>query len=139
MKPAARRHIASLFCLLSLLVLGAVVLPHHHHHDWQICLKNDLQQSPCCEHRLPADECEHCCCNKGCITTHFFQRQSQTPHLLQLHHLWTTVPCNGTRLPKPSDFPAAFSRERKYTYSESLHGTYIARAKGLRAPPVVLA
>lgn len=139
MKPAARRHTAFLFCLLSFLVLGAVVVPHHHHHDRQICLKDDLRQSSCCRHRLPADECGHCCCNKGCITTHFFQRQSQVPQLPLLHpSLWKAVPCDGTRLPNPSSLPGTFSREREYTYLESLHGTFIARAKGLRAPPLFL-
>lgn len=131
------RYIAFFLIFISIAMLMVPVIPHHHHDDGLICMKDDIT-SDCCEQHHDA-ECEHCCCDTGCVTTHFFQ---QTP-----------TAANGETHP---DFPiiiTLFSEsilkilllperdipKREYIYLESLHGTYLTRATGLRAPPSVLA
>ena len=70
-----KRYIAYFLFFISMIMLIVPVIPHHHHEDGAICMKNDLPSDGCCHHQ---DACnEHCCCDTGCMTTHFFQ---QTPN-----------------------------------------------------------
>ena len=70
-----KRYIAYFLFFISMIMLTVPVIPHHHHEDGMICMKNDLPSDGCCHHQ---DACnEHCCCDTGCMTTHFFQ---QTPN-----------------------------------------------------------
>ena len=133
-------YITALLLLLSILMLAVPVVPHHHHGSEAICLKNDLHTG-CGEanhHHHPAGH-PNCCHDKGCLTHQFVQRtprvERQAP---QLHPVLL-----------PADLALLVSLLYPYTdsystalyspYIESLHGVYIARASGLRAPPSLLA
>ena len=70
-----KRYIAYFLFFISMIMLTVPVIPHHHHEDGMICMKNDLPSDGCCQHQGPCSE--HCCCDTGCMTTHFFQ---QTPN-----------------------------------------------------------
>lgn len=70
-----KRYIAYFLFFISMIMLIVPVIPHHHHEDGIICMKNDLPSDGCCQHQGPCSE--HCCCDTGCMTTHFFQ---QTPN-----------------------------------------------------------
>lgn len=89
------------------------------------------------EHR--ADGHEHCCCNTGCVTTHFFQQTSQqTDDAAPAPHCLLLLAC--IRLLPDGLLPAGLPTRPSYnTYIETLHGTLLMRATGLRAPPAVLA
>ena len=69
-----KRYIAYFLFFISMIMLIVPVIPHHHHEDGAICMKNDLPSDGCCHHQGPCNE--HCCCDTGCMTTHFYQ---QTP------------------------------------------------------------
>lgn len=132
-----KRYIAYFLFFISMLVLVVPVIPHHHHEDGTICMKSDLPSDGCCHHQ---DACsEHCCYGAGCMTTHFYQ-QAPNPdqHSLQPGFVWV-----NTLLPELLfKFPALSEETRirqVFVYIESLHGTFITRATGLRAPPSVLA
>lgn len=132
-----RQHISILFLFISLIMLMVPVIPHHHHADGLICMKNDIT-ADCCEHHHTSDA-GHCCCYTGCLTTHFVQ---QTPGAdgVSLHSeiLWA-VTLFIEPLSKLLILPELDVRRHDCVYLESLHGTFITRAAGLRAPPSVLA
>ena len=111
-------YITALLLLLSILMLAVPVVPHHHHGSEAICLKNDLHTG-CGEtnhHHHPAGH-PNCCHDKGCLT---HQDLSLLVSLL-------------------SPYTVFYSTALYSPYIESLHGVYIARASGLRAPPSLLA
>ncbi len=135
MKPP--RLVAYLLLVVSMLMLAVPVIPHHHHADGLLCMKNDIAHG-CCGGQ--ADETEdHCCCDTGCITTHYFQQAPSTDHgwqhpapagilfFLPPRLILSLLPAN-----------TGFHRQAPI-YIESLHGTSATRATGLRAPPFSLA
>ena len=111
-------YITALLLLLSILMLAVPVVPHHHHH--------------------PAGH-PNCCHDKGCLTHQFVQRtprvERQAPQprpVLQPADLSLLVSLL-------SPYTVFYSTALYSPYIESLHGVYIARASGLRAPPSLLA
>ena len=125
-----KRYIAYFLFFISMIMLTVPVIPHHHHEDGMICMKNDLPSDGCCH---------HCCCDTGCMTTHFFQ---QTPNPnnsdIQPCFVWVTTLFVEPLL-KLLTLPDETGIRQEFIYLESLHGTFITRATGLRAPPSVLA
>lgn len=141
-----------LFLLLSIIMLSVPVIPHHHHSDGLICLKEDVS-TDCCEHTArhtqenASHEAQtvlhthtadhgHCCCDTGCLTTHFFQQSPAHPD-----NGWTYPEFSWIITLYP-DFissllhlPETASTNDYCVYRERLHGTFLTRAKGLRAPP----
>lgn len=69
-----KRYITLFFIFISMVMLVVPVIPHHHHNNGLICMKNDITPNCCGQQHTP--DSEHCCCDTGCVTTHFFQ---QTP------------------------------------------------------------
>ena len=69
-----KRYITFFFIFISMVMLVVPVIPHHHHNNGLICMKNDITPNCCGQQHTP--DSEHCCCDTGCVTTHFFQ---QTP------------------------------------------------------------
>ena len=69
-----KRYITLFFIFISMVMLVVQVIPHHHHNNGLICMKNDITPNCCGQQHTP--DSEHCCCDTGCVTTHFFQ---QTP------------------------------------------------------------
>ncbi len=144
-----------LFMFLSIIMLGVPVIPHHHHSDGLICLKNDVT-AECCEHTSGEEEETssseirvlthahtashgHCCCDTGCITTHFVQQSPANPDnggvYPEFTRIITLYPEFITFL---LNFPETAEADNDFIYRERLHSTYLTRAKGLRAPPVIL-
>ena len=140
------RYITIILLFVSILMPMVPVMPHHHHADGHICLKNDLHDAAC-DHPHPAahhdGEARHCCCDTGCLTTHFFQRTptlpspdgpSVTPLLPWMMPLYLVELLMGQRLSAPEQT----ARHAICPYRERLHDTPIACTGGLRAPPVVV-
>ncbi len=132
-----KRYIAFFLIFISIVMLMVPVIPHHHHDDGLICMKDDIT-SDCCEQHHDA-ECEHCCCDTGCVTTHFFQ-QTPTADNGETHPDFPIIiTFFSESILKILLLPERDIPKREYIYLESLHGTYLTRATGLRAPPSVLA
>lgn len=134
MKKALLTHI---LLAVSIIMLIVPVIPHHHHDDGRICLKDDLTPECCHHHHHDTDTHghDHCCCDTGCITTHFFQDippyqedttviDAEFPSCLMLDILCTLLPPIIEEPFRPDG-----------VYLESLHGTSLRSAKTLRAPP----
>ncbi len=118
-------------------MLMVPVIPHHHHDDGLICMKDDIT-SDCCEQHHDA-ECEHCCCDTGCVTTHFFQQPPTADNGETHPDFPIIITLFSESILKILLLPERDIPKREYIYLESLHGTYLTRATGLRAPPSVLA
>ena len=130
-----RRHMAYFLLLISMIMLVVPVIPHHHHADGLICMKNDINEN-CCNHgtdnNLPAD---HCCCDTGCLTTHYFnQPQSTDTNEVGPDYLWVATLFYEPIL-KLLLLPEQTLRKNDFIFRESLHGIQITSAMGLRAPP----
>ena len=129
-----KRYIAYFLFFISMMMLVVPVIPHHHHADGLICMKNDITTS-CCEHRhSPANE--HCCCDTGCVTTHFVQQTPSSDNDAWAHPIapWV-VTLFIESISKWQVLPENEVKRHDVIYLESLHGTFITRATGLRAPP----
>lgn len=132
-----KRHIAYFLLFISMVMLIVPVIPHHHHDNGMICMKNDLSSDGCCHHQGPCNE--HCCCDTGCMTTHFYQQAPNSDNSsVQPTFLWVTTLFSEPIL-KLLTIPEETSARQRFVYRESLHGTFITRATGLRAPPCILA
>ena len=131
-----KRYIAYFLFFISMIMLIVPVIPHHHHEDGAICMKNDLP-SDGCHHQGPCNE--HCCCDTGCMTTHFYQQTPSSDNSnLQPCFVWVHTLFSEPLL-KLLTLPEETGIRQEFVYLESLHGTFITRATGLRAPPFVLA
>ncbi len=133
---ASNRYITYLLFLISIIMLEVPVIPHHHHTNGMLCMKNDLSAN-CCETQ-PSEHHKHCCHTK-CVATHFFKKTPATEDGIEI----TPSAESSLYLPAvflPQSDALSFKPIHKPPfYIESLHGTHIARASGLRAPPCVLA
>lgn len=132
-----RQYITYFLFFISMIMLVAPVIPHHHHADGLICMKNDITPDCCGQHHDSGND--HCCCDTGCLTTQFVQQTPNTDDAGTLPDaLWAV-----TLLIEPFSrlllLPEFDIRRHDSVYQESLHGTFITRATGLRAPPPVLA
>lgn len=73
------------------------------------------------------------------MTTHFFQRVPNSDNgILHPDLVWVTAFFSEPMLRLLFRSPDS-GRKQEFIYLESLHGTFITRASGLRAPPFVLA
>lgn len=132
-----KRYIAYFLFFISMIMLVVPVIPHHHHDDGLICMKNDLSSEGCCSHQGSCNE--HCCCDTGCMTTHFFQQAPNSDNSdMHPDFAWTTALFSEPIL-SLLVLPDGIIAGQEDVYIENLHGTYITRAAGLRAPPYVLA
>lgn len=129
-----KRYIAYFLFFISMVMLVVPVIPHHHHDDGLICMKNDLSAKECCHQHQ--DTCkDHCCCDTGCMTTHFFQQAPNSDHSgVHPDFLWVTTLFSEPIL-KLLALPEDNGIRQTPVYVESLHGTFITHATGLRAPP----
>lgn len=135
-----KRYIAFFLFFISMVMLMVPVIPHHHHDNGLICMKGDLpQEEGCCHQQHKEPCCNHSCCDKGCMTTHFFQRVPSSDNaILHPGFVWVTTLFSEPMLRLLFLSPDS-GRKLEFIYLESLHGTFITRAAGLRAPPFVLA
>ncbi|MBQ8672493.1 MAG: hypothetical protein IJ511_00320 [Bacteroides sp.] len=139
-----KRYIAYFLILVSIVMLIVPVLPHHHHQDGLMCMKNDITADCCAHHHQSQPEeqpagNDHCCCNTGCLTNYFVQQTpcsddytfEQMPQYIP--YILYIEPLLDLFLSESS------GKNNRFVYIESLHGTFITRAAGLRAPPSLLA
>lgn len=134
-----KQHITYILFFISLIMLVIPVIPHHHHADGLICMKNDIT-ADCCEHEhSDTPGSEHCCCNTGCVTTHFVQQTPNSSDDVCSHPdtLWA-ITLFIEPFSKLLTLPESDVNRRECVYLESLHSTFIIRATGLRAPPSLL-
>lgn len=131
-------YITYFLLFISIVMLVVPVIPHHHHANGLLCMKNDISSDCCKQNHNP--ENDHCCGDTGCVTTHFFQRSPSTDS-----NAWAQ-PDGGWAITlyfeplfKLLVLPGIDVKRQDHIYFESLHGTFITRATGLRAPPCVLA
>ncbi|MDR0895722.1 MAG: hypothetical protein LBN06_10565 [Prevotellaceae bacterium] len=136
------RYIACMLLLIGLMMPMMPVIPHHHHSNGLLCMNDDVSNCCCehsCDHQSHQSHHSHCCCNTGCVATHFYQRiVKQT---IQWEHsepyryitIFPETPLLTNKLPRiVGNNPFGIYRER-------LHGTCHTRVAGLRAPPCNLA
>ena len=127
-----KRYIVSFLLFISMIMLVVPVVGHHHHADGVICMKNDLTPEPQCpkHYHHPGNDS---CCNDGCMT----RLNSPTPSVQadnNPHYLFTAILFTDfiiENLFRPQERRI----KNYYAYRESLHGTAVNRAFGLRAPP----
>jgi hypothetical protein len=119
-----------LFIVSSVAMVGVPAFPHHHHHDGTVCMKGDVGDD-CCEQE-EQEKSGECTSSDGCIaldnsvTPSQHQELTVAPHaiilfMLPLHKLLLLA----------DDFSLTYPS----IYIESLHGTLVIGATGLRAPP----
>ena len=127
-----KRYIVSFLLFISMIMLVVPVIPHHHHADGVICMKNDLTPEPQCPKHYHHPDNDSCC-NDGCMT----RLNSPTPSVQadnNPHYLFTAILFTDfiiENLFRPQERRI----KNYYAYRESLHGTAVNRAFGLRAPP----
>mgnify|MGYP007020193470 CR=1 FL=1 len=127
-----KRYIVSFLLFISMIMLVVPVIPHHHHADGVICMKNDLTPEPQCpKHYQQPDN--DTCSNDGCMTRHNTPTPSDqadnSPPYLFTAILFTDFIIENLFRPQERRI------KNYYAYRESLHGTAVNRAFGLRAPP----
>lgn len=131
-----RRYITYLLLLVSVIALMVPVIPHHHHAGGLMCLKHDY--TPAEQRQADTTEPHHNCQDASCMSDNFFQLTPTSGHNdVQPDFQWA-IPllndlCASLLLP-----PEANYKRHSSFYIESLHGTLIVRATGLRAPPCIL-
>ncbi len=133
-----KKYIVYLLFLVSIIMLAVPVFPHHHHADGLICMKNDVEPSCCHTPHHPAGH-PNCCHDKGCIASHFVQRTPRTERQAPVLKPVLLPAVLSTFLRQLYAFGEPCQPVSYSPYIESLHGVYIARASGLRAPPSHLA
>jgi hypothetical protein len=114
-------NIFSLFLFISFIVVIMPAIPHHHHTDGVVCMDGDVKDDPWC-----AGDC-------------LGQKVDAEPALqgadpVQPQFLYSIMLFSEPLLRFITQHE---ERAVRYdgVYLESLHGTCIARAAGLRAPP----
>ena len=133
-----RPYVTALLFLLSILMLAVPVVPHHHHGNEVICMKNDFHAG-CTEAAHHPGQHPGCCHDKGCIASHFVQRTPRTERQAPVLKPVLLPAVLSTFLRQLYAFGEPCQPVSYSPYIESLHGVYIARASGLRAPPSLLA
>lgn len=134
-----KKYIVYLLFLVSIIMLAVPVFPHHHHADGFICMKNDVE--PSCHiphHHHPAGH-PNCCHDKGCIVSHFLQRTPRTERQAPVLKPVLLPAALSPFIRQLAAFDEPCLSDSYSPYIESLHGVYIVRASGLRAPPSLLA
>ncbi len=125
--------------MVSILMLAVPVIPHHHHENGIICLKNDVAEHSCCNDTHQPEQHHHhdSCCNDECLTRIYTPEPAgKSPCGHPHYHFFTTLFTEP--LLRILTQPEEKSFETHSFYLESLHGTLLTRATGLRAPPCTL-
>lgn len=129
-------YITYILLFTSILMMSVPVIPHHHHGDDFICMKNDLPAKKPLQHQADQGDC---CSNSGCITTHFFEQVPISHNALLLFSLPNVITLFSEIYSPEIDLSSKKERKlNEYSYLETLHSTYIIRARGFRAPPCFL-
>lgn len=129
-----KRYIVSFLFFISMIMLVIPVIPHHHHTNGNICMKQDIpteNSCSCSTHRHHTDN--EPCCDSDCLTRLDTSTPSvqvdNSPHFVLIAILFNDVIIKDLFKPQERRI------NNDYIYRESLHGMYLSRAFGLRAPP----
>lgn len=120
--------------LFSMVLIAMPAIPHHHHGNGIICMKDDLKETDCCAtHHTHHHQENDPCCDEDCLV-HFKTLPSVDfddiqPQFTYIDILFTESILRFITQPLEKEV------HKDYVFVESLHGTYITRAAGLRAPP----
>ncbi|WP_455587748.1 DUF6769 family protein [Bacteroides sp.] len=131
-----KRYIFYFLFIISIIMLAVPLVPHHHHAKGVICMKHDVAPEAQC----PAHEHDHesdSCCSSECLT----RFSSPAPNVqTDLGPQYVFIAILFTDFIIENLFrPLEKQLTDESVYRESLHGTNITRAFGLRAPPYALA
>lgn len=135
MRMKAKRNIAYLLFVISMLMPIIPVIPHHHHADGRLCLKNDIS-TDCCKHQQHHDGTHDHCCGGDCVTLHFFEQTPNTDDTWSYTFAPEAVilffePIIHLQLTAEGAVPD----KEAPPYIEHLYSTQWMRATGMRAPP----
>ncbi|NDV65634.1 hypothetical protein D0T60_10315 [Bacteroides sp. 224] len=125
---------------MSMILVVMPTIPHHHHGNGIICMKDDIKENDCgCHHHghhhhHPGDDP---CCTNNCLTQNINAESARQQANFIAEFDWVPmvfllVESTFKLITQPID-PDDYN---DHVYRESLHGTFITRAAGLRAPPV---
>lgn len=136
MRENKKRYILVLLFFVNIIMLVVPVLPHHHHTGGVICMKQDIPvESNCPTHHH--HDANDSCCKSECLTRFDSSVPSvQTNH--GPHFVFTASLFADNIIVKLLNLPDKQQERRRTVYQESLHGTNVSRAFGLRAPPFTL-
>lgn len=115
---------------VSLIMLAASVIPHHHHGDDTVCMKDDVEtENPCSHHHHDDPCCIDRCVMHPELSVPASPARKVQPGFVHIITLFTEP------LLRFVTQPGEEVVRRDNVYLESLHGTFITCAAGLRAPP----
>ena len=131
-----RKIIQSLMLLCSFIVLLSVLVPHHHHSDGSACYVFQLDDSG--EGHTHHNDMHTCECNGHNLffSNHSVSQQIDQDMDLMLHPILFLF-----EYLNPLADLFHWWQDWEFTptiYLESLHGVWIVKATGLRAPPACL-
>lgn len=118
--------------LVSIVVLMSVVIPHHHHSNGLPCYQSLFAEAGQGGHEGPGSHDCGCHGHNVALYTSIFSHSTDgnaSQFLFPLLVLFDYI-----NPPAPVFYKLLFENDRT-CYVESLHGTWIVSASGLRAPP----
>lgn len=129
-----KRHIIYFLMITCMVMLVAPLIPHHHHSNGIICMKDDIKDTECpCDHQHHHHK-DDPCCTSDCMTIIESSVPAQQLDEVQPQYFYIATLFTEPLLRFLTQ-PEERESYRDYAYLESLHGTYIICAAGLRAPP----
>lgn len=137
----AKRTIAWMLMIVSIIMLTASVLPHHHHREI-LCLQHDVEACEChCESECHHDHSmsgERHTCDAGCITKfHLMMQENLQNDVSPDYSFCSLLYTVADLLSIPLPLVETKVKHSSY-YLEKLHPTWFPHIRGLRAPPSVL-
>ncbi|WP_300724512.1 DUF6769 family protein [uncultured Bacteroides sp.] len=136
MKKTTDRHIVIyLFVVICIIMQLAVAFPHHHHADVYCMHPQKTEQASCGNEMHHSDPESGTPCGTDCITRLKFNSSVQTHHLSPDYTFYTLL---YTVADAHFGALSASSICKGYpeTHADNLYSRYVARDKGLRAPPI---
>lgn len=131
-----RRYIVYFLMVISVIMLVAPLIPHHHHSNGIICMKDDIKDVECPHHHHHHHHHnDDPCCTSDCMTTFESSVPTQQLDEVQPQYFYITTLFTEPLLRFLTTLEEYTVHRSDHVYLESLHGTFITRATGLRAPP----
>lgn len=129
---AKKRIYQYVMLVASIVMLLSVVIPHHHHSNGLPCYKSVKTEAA---HGGHGSSNSHDC---GCNGHNVALYTSLLTHITDVdmgHQLFPLLVLFDYINPPEPAFNGQFSEREQSFYIETLHGTWITSASGLRAPP----
>lgn len=119
--------------MISMVMLIVPFIPHHHHSNGIICMNDDTGDTECASdhHRHRNDDP---CCTSDCMTRFESPEPASQSDGIQPQYIYSITLFTEPLLRFITQ-PGERSIHQNHVYRESLYGTFITCAAGLRAPP----